>query len=314
MPQTIFITGASGYIGTQLTQHAIRSGYTVRALSRTSVSDTHLTSLGAIPVRGDFSSHSLLTTEAAEADMVISLADSLCGNFGKMTMDERFAINNAALTALAKGLEHSDKPLVITSGSLYAAADPDGKETDEMSPGWPDRDFGVGSEEVALGFKNKGIRVCVVRLAPWVYGRGGSGVKLFMARAVQAGESVYVGDGRKCTTTVHVDDAARLFLLVAQKGGKGEIYNATAETDVTFKQLAEAIGEAVGVPVKSQRYEDLEKENGVFFAKFLSLENRAGNGKAKELGWKVEAEKGILEDITSESYVQLAEEIKKSKV
>ena len=141
MPQTIFITGASGYIGTQLTQHAIQSGYTVRALSRTSVSDTHLTSLGAIPVRGDLSSHSLLTTEAAEADMVISLADSLCGNFGKMTMDERFAINNAALTALAKGLEHSDKPLVITSGSLYA--DPDGKETDETSPGWPDRPFGV---------------------------------------------------------------------------------------------------------------------------------------------------------------------------
>lgn len=137
---------------------------------------------------------------------------------------------------------------------------------------------------------------------------------MFMQGAVQAGEVVYVGDGKARTTTVHVDDAARLFLLVAQKGRNGEAYNATAETNVTFKQLAEAMAKAVGVPVRAQSYAETEAKMGPFFAKFLSLENRASNRKAREeLGWTVEAEKGILEDIITGSYVSVVEELRKSK-
>lgn len=324
MPQqTIFITGASGYIGSLVAKHAISRGYTVRALSRTSSSDTKLSSLGAVPIRGDLTSHSLLTHEASSADMVLSLADSLAGSYGKITQEERFKVNNAAISALAKGLEGSGKALVVTSGSLYSAADPQGKETDEASPGWPGGYFGTdahgtalgeGSEHVALAAKEKGVRVCVVRLAPWVYGRGGSGVKLFMQGGVAAGEMIYVGDGAARTTTVHVDDAARLFLLVAEKGRAGEVYNTTAETNVTFKQLAEAMGKAIGVPVRSQSYEDFEKKMGPFFTKFLSSENRASNRKAREeLGWTVEAQKGILEEIADGSYGSVAEELRKAK-
>ncbi|CAO2658633.1 Nn.00g063560.m01.CDS01 [Neocucurbitaria sp. VM-36] len=324
MSQTIFATGASGYIGSLLTSQAISSGYTVRALSRTSSSDEKLASLGATPVRGDLSSHDVLTQEASAADIVITLADSLAGNFGNITQEERFRVNNAAILALGKGLEGSGKPLVATSGSLYAAADPQGNETDEASPGWPGGFFGYGSdgvalgegsEKVILGLKDKGVRVCIVRLAPWVYGRGGSGVKLFMQGGVRAGEMVYVGDGEARTTTVPVDDAARLYLLVAQKGTTGEVYNATFETDVTFKQLTEAMGKAIGVPVRSQSYADMETKLGPFFTKFLSSENRASNKKAREeLGWTVEAKKGILDEITNGSYVSLAEELCKSKV
>ncbi|KAF1849813.1 putative NAD dependent epimerase/dehydratase [Cucurbitaria berberidis CBS 394.84] len=314
MPQTIFITGASGYIGTVLTSHCIASGYTVRALSRSSDSDTKLLSLGAIPTRGGLASHDVLTREASSVDMVIALADALAGNYGNMTMEERSEINNAAIAALAAGMEGSGKPLVVTSGTLQVADDPQGNETDETAPSWPEPIFGVGVEATALKLKEKGIRVSVVRLAPWVYGRGGSGVRLFMQGAVVTGELIYVDDGSARTTTVHVDDAARLFLLVAQNGGVGEIYNATSETHVTFKQLMEAIGRTICVPVRSQSYADTEATRGRFIASFLSLQNRASNKKAREeLGWTVESKVGILDEIAVGSYVSVVKELRESK-
>ena len=314
MSQTIFITGGSGYIGKVIISLAIAQGYTVRALSRSESSDAKLVGLGATPVRGDLGSHAILADEAKKADITLSLADAIAGNFGSISMEERFALNNGAVTALGKGLEGSNKTLIVTSGSLNAAADPNGKETDEDSPRWPTSSFDGGMEACALAFKDKGVRVSVVRPAPWVYGRGGSGVQLFMEGAVQAKEMVYVEEGSACTTTVNVDDAAALYLLVAQKGKAGAIYNATSETDVTFKQIAEAIGKAVGVPVRSQSFADTEAKLGPFYARFLSLANRASNAKARnELGWTLKAEKGLFEDIESGSYVALAEELKKSR-
>jgi nucleoside-diphosphate-sugar epimerase len=104
-----------------------------------------------------------------------------------------------------------------------------------------------------------------------------------------------------------------LYVLVATKGKSGEVYNATAETDVTFRRLAEAMGKVLGVPVEAQEYAEMESKVGVFVAKFLSSENRASNAKAKrELGWTIEAKKGIVEETESGSYVQLAEELRKS--
>ncbi|KAF2472281.1 putative NAD dependent epimerase/dehydratase [Lindgomyces ingoldianus] len=311
----IFITGASGYIGSVITQQAITSGYTVHALSRSSPSDSKLSSLGATPIRGDLSTHDILTREAAAADIVISLADALAGNFGTMTMEERVRINNGALTALAEGLKGTGKPLVVTSGSLAVAADPEGKETNESSPPWSDSPFSTGSEDHAFGLgKELGIRICAIRLAPYVYGRGGSGVKLFMGMAAAAGSVFYVDSGSVRITTVHVDDAARLYLLVAEKGRAGEVYNATSETHVTQRQLTEAMGKVLALPVREQSYADTEAKMGLFFAKFLSLENRAGNRKAmEEFGWVPQAKKGILEEIASGSYVEVAEGLRKPK-
>jgi nucleoside-diphosphate-sugar epimerase len=311
---TIFITGASGYIGSVLTTFAIAQNHTVHALSRTTQSDTYLSSLDATPIRGTLTTHDVLTREAARADITINIADSIAGRIGQITHEERFKINNEAIEALAKGIEGTQKKLVLTAGSLFTGADPEGKETDEDSPAWKDSPFGTGMESRFASLKERGINVNIVRLAPWVYGRGGSGVKLFMSGTVQTGIMTYVESGEKRTTTVHVDDAARLYLLVSEKAKAGEIYNATSETDVTFRQLAEAMGKTMGVPVVSVKYEDLEAKVGVFLAKFLCSENRASNAKAKkELGWTIQAEKGILEDIESGSYMQLAKELKKSK-
>ncbi|PSN75638.1 putative NAD dependent epimerase/dehydratase [Corynespora cassiicola Philippines] len=301
--KTIFITGGSGYIGTVVTTLAISRGYIVRALSRSSTSDAHLESLGATPIRGSLDTHDVLTEEASKADVVISIADALAGNY-TISMDDRSRINEAAITALAAGLKGSNKPLVVTSGSLAAAAHPAGDETDEQSPGWKDLLFGKLGDPHALALKDDGIRVCSVRLAPWVYGRGGSGVALFMRVAAQAGEVVY-------TSTVHVDDAARLYLLAAEKGRAGEAYNATSETHVSQRELAEAMAAGLGLEARSRTYAEVEGRSGAFLARFLSVENRGSSAKAREeLGWVVQAERGILEEIREGSYVQIAEKLR----
>ncbi|KAF2624725.1 NAD(P)-binding protein, partial [Macroventuria anomochaeta] len=294
MPKSMFITGGSGYIGSCLIAHAIASSYTVTALSRTPTSDTKLSALGATPVRGSLSSHAILTAQASKADIVVSIADSITGDYS-ISKEERFRINDAANDALAEGLRGTGKALVLTSGSLIAAAD-EGRETDESS-----------SNKKYVGM---GVRACHILLAPYVYGRGGSGVGLFMGMWKRAGSGMKVDGGEKYTTVVHVDDAVRLYLLVAERGGAGEAYNATAQNNITQGQLAEAICKAIDVPCKLLRYREAVPKVGEFLASFLSVENRASNRKAREeLGWEIK-EKGILEDIETGSYVEVAEALK----
>jgi nucleoside-diphosphate-sugar epimerase len=324
------MTGANGYIGSVITEFAIAEGYHVTGLSRSEKGDSKLLSLGATPVRGDLSSHSVLTRESAKADIVIHLADALAQNIDK-DYSAVVAIDNAAVDAIAEGLKGSGKVFIDTSGSLVTAADPNGGETNEESPLWEKPiNRRADCEKYALKQCEKGIKAMAIRLAPYVYGRGGSGVRLFMSRAVPAGEFIYVDDGSTRVTTVHVDDAARLYLLAIKKGKAGEAYNATYETHITNRELAEAMGRALDLPVRSESFadtvknmggafakmmgiedEEVIKTIGTFFAEFRSKENRASNAKAvKELGWKLK-EKGILEEISSGSYVEVAEALRK---
>ena len=180
MPQqTIFITGGSGYIGSVLIEHAITQGYAITALSRTESSDAKLRGLGASPVRGDLTTLSVLSEHASAADITINLADAIAGQIGKITHEERFAINYAAHAALAEGVKGTSKPLIITSGSLVAGPDPKGNETEEDAPGWPEGHlFRSMMESHIAKFLEMGVNVSYVRLAPYVYGRGGSGVRL----------------------------------------------------------------------------------------------------------------------------------------
>jgi nucleoside-diphosphate-sugar epimerase len=312
--QRLFLTGASGYIGSTVAEYAIAQGYTVRGLSRTESSDQKIRKFGATPVRGDLSTHDVLTREASEADIVINIADAMAGNFA-MKPEERVRINNAALDALARGLKGSGKGLVCTSGTLFVAADPEGKETDESSPAAVDTPWGTGQESHSVSLKDQGIRVTVARLAPYVYGRGGSGVMLYMRMFAKSGECFYVGGGKARTTAVHVEDAAKLYLLMAQKGKAGEIYNVTAENDITQRQLVEAIAETVDIPVRSQSFEETKDKTGNFLAHFMCAENIASNAKAwKDFSWKPEAEKGILDEIRSGSYVKIADDLRKSAI
>lgn len=151
------------------------------------------------------------------------------------------------------------------------------------------------------------MRVSAIRLPPYVYGRGGSVfVPILMQKAAQAGESIYVDDGHLHTSSVHVDDAAELYLLAAKQAKPGDVFNGTGPATVTLRQLAEAIGEALKLPVRSVSRKEAEVLWGPFLTAFVQYENRSSNRKAvQQLGWKP---KGVdlLTDIRSGSYRELA--------
>lgn len=208
-----------------------------------------------------------------------------------------------------------------------------GGETDETTPA-PNEEIipRTRVEKYDLSLAEKGIRVAAIRLAPFVYGRGGSGIRLFSAyqsfciyanmqllihpfsvqMAAKNGHVLTVDEGKAHTTAVHVDDAARLYLLAAKKAPVGGTrYNATEPGGVTHRQLAEAIAEVVGVPVKSLTLDEATAQLGLFFARFLSADNRSSSAKARnELGWEIKETAGILEDIKAGSYPAVAQAIK----
>jgi nucleoside-diphosphate-sugar epimerase len=238
---------------------------------------------------------------------------------GPGSYDDVMPIDNAATAAIFKGLSKSSKEgqnkvLMVTGGTLGVQPDPEGGETDETTALIPNP---INTRYKAVQYAmdlaaDSSVRVVSVRLAPYVYGRGGSGISRFMGMSAQSGSVLCVDGGKNRTTVVHVDDAARLFLLIAgQKAGINEEINASSSTTVTAGQLAEAMATALGLPVRHASFADTEAQLGKILAIFLSTENRASGGKARrELGWNPTGP-GILEDISQGSYQAVAAALRK---
>ncbi|KAI2616790.1 putative NAD dependent epimerase/dehydratase [Hypoxylon sp. NC1633] len=309
--ERIFMTGASGYLGSVITEFAIADGYEVYGLSRSEASDEKLKKLGAVPVRGELTSLDVLRRESAAADIVIHLADPFNLDLTN-GYDWVVKMQKDAADAFADSMQGTGKPLVTTTGALMAAADPNGGETTETSPR-PEKPILPRHlvEQYDQELNKKGIRVSTIRPAPYVYGRGGSGIKLLMFASAKAGRAVCINEGKTYTSTVHVDDAARLYLLAAKKAKAGSIFNATDSTNVTARQLTDAIAEALNVPVVSLTMDEATASLGGFFATFLSSESRASSAKAREeLGWVIQEKAGIVADIKSGSYQAVAQAIR----
>jgi nucleoside-diphosphate-sugar epimerase len=211
---------------------------------------------------------------------------------------------------MAKGLAGTGKALITTSGTGVIEQHPDGSEADEDSPvtNDPALEMRADAEQAALALGRTGVRIVVVRLAPYVYGRGGSVfVPVLLKAAASHGVSPYVGEGTRFTSSADVDDAAQLYLQAIEKAPAGSIFNCTTETDIPLRKLAEAIGKAVGVLAKSVSRSEADAIVGPFIAKFIEIQNRASSEKARRvLGWKPQAKVGLLEDITSGSYREVA--------
>lgn len=305
----IFVTGATGYIGRVVTEQAIAAGHTVHGLSRSEEGDARLNALGAIAVRGDLASLDILRQHSAQADAVFHL-----GFIHDFTMDyeEVLRVDAAAVDALGEPLRGTDKALVITSGTALVDPDPTGAETTEDSP--PSQYFilshRIRAERHALRLSEEGVRVCALRLPPYVYGRGGSYfMPLLMQMAAKAGESIHVGDSNLQTAAVHVDDAAALYLLAASKAKAGDIFNGNGAI-INFRQMAEAIGAALQVPVRSVSREEALEIWGEFLSAVALFENRPSNRKAiEQLGWQPRGI-DIFTDIQSGSYREMVEKLR----
>jgi len=310
----VFVTGATGYIGRVVTERALAEGHIVRGLSRSEEGDVKLKALGATAVRGELTNLEVLRQESARAEGVLHLAYI---HDWSMDYEEVLRIDAAAVNALGQPLRGTGKALVITSGTAVVEPDPAGGETTEDSP--LSETFvlkhRIRSERNALRLSEDGVRVTAIRLPPYVYGRGGSYfAPMLMQAAAKAGESIYVDDGHLCTSDVHVDDAAALYLLAMKSAKAGDVFNGTGSTKVTLRALAETIGAALHVPVRSVSREEAEVIWGPFLTAFVQFENRASNHKAvQQLGWQPTGV-DMLTDIRSGSYRELVEQLQQSTV
>lgn len=308
-----FITGASGYIGGVVAEKAIAQGATVHGLSRTEAGDAKLKALGAVPIRGDLTTLDTIRTESSKADAVIHCA-FVHDWSGATPYDEILRLDREAVDAIAEGIKGTNKALVVSCGCAGTQPDPNGGEVDEDGPLMADFPLArrYESEVNALEKGKLGIRVSSIRLAPFVYGRAGSGFLPMMIKfAAVSGQACYVGEGNVRTTSIHVEDAATMYLAAAKSDGG--VFNGSGDTTITNKAMAEAVGKLLEFPARSVTAEEAMKpENlGPLLTMVTGLEVRASNRKAREvLGWKPEGV-DLLTDTSEGSYKELAKALKK---
>ncbi len=305
----LFVTGATGYIGGVVVEQAIAEGHTVYGLSRSEQGDAKLKALGATPVRGELSSLDILRQQSAEADAVLHL-----GYIHDFTMDynEVLKTDANAVNAIAEALRGTDKPFVTSSGTALVEQDPNGNETTEDSPPAKNPILPrIRAEQHALSLAKDGVKVSVIRLPRYVYGRNGSFfVPMLIQTAAKLGESLYIGEGKTHNTEVHVDDAAALYLLAAKHAKAGDVFNGSGSNTTLHKELAEAVGDALGVPTRSVNREEAVEKWGEFLTRFVDYSDRSSNRKAVEqLGWKPQGT-DLLTDVRSGSYLALAATLK----
>ena len=300
----VFVTGASGHIGSALVPDLLAAGHQVVGLARSEASAVALKSAGAEVRRGSLDDLDLLRDAAAAADGVIHLAYkhdiSFSGDYaGAAAADLR------AIEAMGAALEGSGKPLVVTSGTLllsYAAPGRVATEDDGL-PSGPR----IDSENAAVALAAHGVRSSVVRLAPSVHSsldRHGF-VPILIELARKNGAAAYVGDGTSRWPAVHTLDAARLYRLALESAPAGSRLHGAADEGVPFRAIAEAIGRGLGVPAVRVAASDAEKHLG-FLAAFAQLDNPTSSARTREVVRWRPTHPGLLADIDLGHYFRSA--------
>jgi len=291
----VFVTGATGFIGSAIVQELIAAGHDVLALARSEAAAAALTAARAMVHRGELSDLESLRRGATDSDGVIHTGFTHdFANFKAACEADRRAI-----LALGSALEGSERLLVITSGVGLL---PSGRLATEASmPPSPSPNPRVASEEAAHAATARGARVSIVRLAPSVHGEGDHGfVPILIQLAREKKASAYVGDGLNRWPAVHRLDAAHLFKLAFEKGVPAT-YHGVAEDGVPFRDIAEAIGHRLNLPVKRITPEDAGSHFG-WFAHFAAMDVLTSSKRTQEaLGWRP-THSGLIEDIAQPAY------------
>src|SRR5258706_338880 len=279
----VFVTGATGYIGSAIVRELLAAGHQVVGLARSNTAAAALKAADAKVHRGALDDLDSLRDGAAAADGVIHLA------FNNVSETTDFAasaqIDLRAVETLGAALDGTGKPFVITSGTLLLASlGRLGTEEDVANPALPR----VASENAVIAFARRGVRSSVVRLAPSVHGEGDKHgfVPSLIGIARAKGVSAFVGDGSNRWPAVHRLDAARLFRLAAEAAPAGSRLHGAGEEGVPFRQIAEAIGRQLKLPVVSVAAENAGDHFG-FLSDFVSFDNPTSSTLTQELlGWR----------------------------
>jgi nucleoside-diphosphate-sugar epimerase len=300
----VFVTGASGWLGSAVVPELIGAGHEVTGLARSDASAAALAEAGVRVHRGDLYDLDGLRAAAGASDGVIHLAfdveSAFSGNFqGAVEADRR------AVEALGEALTGSDRPLVIASVTLVLAPGRVGTEQD--APGLDPGAAGgprarLATELVALSFAWQGVRSSVVRLPPTCHGDGDHGFLAALVGIARAkGVSGYIGDGSNRWPAVHRRDAAHLFRLALEKAPAGAKLHVVADEGVPIRTIAEVIGRHLDLPVVSVPAERASEHFGRL-AGFLAADNPASSTLTRELlGWHP-THPGLLEDLDKGHY------------
>ena len=286
----IFLTGATGFLGSAIVPELVSAGHEVIGLARSDAGAAALTTAGVAVHRGDVQDLESLRRGAAMSDGVIHTA--FIHDFSKFK--ENCEIDRRAIEALGSGLEGSERPLIVTSGTgMVAAAGRVGTEEDGAVPS----SIGVrASEEAAASVGARGVRTTVVRL-PQVHDRVKHGlVSYLIAVAREKRVSAYVGDGQNRWPAGHRLDAARLYKLALEKGSAGARYHAVDEEGVPAREIAEAIGRGLNVPVVSISAEQASAHFG-WLGMFIARDMPASSALTRQrLGWQP-THTGMIDDL-----------------
>ncbi|WP_299654866.1 SDR family oxidoreductase [uncultured Jannaschia sp.] len=288
----VFVTGATGFIGTAVVHELLGAGHKLVGLARSDEAAAKLKAAGGEAHRGALNDLESLAEGARQADGVAHLAF----NHDFSRYEENAETDRLATAALAGALEGTGKPLVVTSGTAVLPPGRMGVETD------PPTAQARAKSELVLAWADRGVRVSVVRLAPSVHGRGDAAfVPALVAIARDTGVSAYIGDGANRWPAVHRLDAARLFRLALERGEPGARFHGVAEEGLPTRLIAEAIGKGLGLPVRSISPEDAAGHFG-WLAGFLQLDAPASSARTRDaLGW-VPTEPGLIQDMRESGY------------
>ncbi|KAF8958714.1 NAD dependent epimerase/dehydratase family protein [Flammula alnicola] len=277
----VFVTGATGFIGSAVVEDLLAAGHQVVGLARSDASAKSLESLGVEVLRGSLDDLDTLKRGAAESDGVIHLA--FIHDFSDFANSAKK--DYLAIQTICAALEGTNRPFVGTTGTLGLTPGRLGREQDAGDPATLGA-LRLASEELALSFASKGVRSSVIRLSPTVHGKGDHGfVPALISIAREKGAAAYVGEGLNRWPAVHRVDAARLYRLALEKGSAGVRYHGVAEEGVPFRDIAQVIGKHLNVPVVSKTPEEAVAHIG-FLGTPAGIDNPTSSKQTQEaLGW-----------------------------
>lgn len=290
----VFVTGATGFIGSVTVQELINAGHQVLGLSRSEEGRKALTAMGAEVHMGNLEDLDSLRAGAAMCDGVIHTG--FIHDFSKFQAN--CEIDKRAIGAMSSILAGSQRPLIVTSGIAFGSPAPGQLSVEDTIPvAGPASHPRIASEEAAAAAAAQGVNVSVMRLPPSVHGKGDHGfVPALIAIAREKGVSAYIGDGQNRWPAVHRLDAASAYRLAVEKGAAWARYHAVDDNGVPCKDIATVIGKHLNIPVVSITREEAPGHFG-FFGSFFGADVPASSQLTRErLGWHT-TQPGLIADL-----------------